>query len=152
MSHLSLRLPERACPVRWRWAPPGCREGSVTAGGDSEGEPAAGAGCGRSDPERWRCLKIINSVTRQKSKDFFHRRKQQLIKTDRIDIKFITFKCLHCILYNWWTNFQRQNVGSVKNCINQVKLLQHVKLYISLWICFVFPLSLKMSLRLRFIP
>lgn len=44
------------CPARWRPAPAGCREGSAAAGGDSEGEPAAGAGCGPSGPERWRCL------------------------------------------------------------------------------------------------
>lgn len=48
-------LPELVCPGQWRQAPLCCREGSLTAGGDSEGGPAAGAGCGQSDQERWQC-------------------------------------------------------------------------------------------------
>lgn len=57
--------PGRVGPARWRRAPAGCREGSVTAGGDSEAEPAAAGGCGRSDPERLQYLQKKQNKNKQ---------------------------------------------------------------------------------------
>lgn len=61
VSVVSLCLPVWVCPARWLRAPAGCREGSLTAGGDSEDEPAVWAGCGRWGPEHWRYLQRRHS-------------------------------------------------------------------------------------------